>query len=82
MFIAIQRYCNAEDQFWSNCKILGVFKTESSAKIACDSAHDEILKDDGDCFIEHTPNFGEYKSLYYHPYTRYSWRIEQYEIKD
>ena len=82
MFIAIQRYCDAEDPFWSNCKILGVFKTESSAKSACDAAYDEILKYDGDCFIDHTPNADEYKSLYYHPYTRYSWRIEQYEIND
>ena len=64
--------------FWSNCKILGVFKTESSAKSACDATYDEILKYDGDCFKEHTPNADEYKSLYYHPYTRYSWRIEQY----
>ena len=46
MFIAIQRYCDAEDPFWSNCKILGVFKTESSAKSACDAAYDEILKYD------------------------------------
>ena len=82
MFIVIQRYCDAEDLFWSNCKILGVFKTESSAKSACDAAYDEILKYDGDCFIDNPQNADEYKSLYYHPYTRYSWRIEQYEIND
>ena len=79
MFIAIQRYCNAEDPFRSNCKILGVFKTESSAKSACDAAYDEILKYDGDCFADYVPGADEYKSLYYHPYARYGWRIEQYD---
>ena len=82
MFIAIQRYCDAEGPFWANCKSLGVFKTKSSAKSACDAAYDEILKYDGNGFKDNTPSADEYKSLYYHPYTRYSWRIEQYEIND
>lgn len=83
MFIAIERHCDAEDPFWSNCKILGVFKTKSSAERACDAAYNEILKYDADCFVDCKPDTNEYKSLYYQPYDRYSWRIEQYdEIND
>ena len=78
MFIAIQRQCDAEDPFWSNCKILGIFKTNESAKKACDLAYDKILKDDGDCYNDCQPESGEYKALYYYPYSRFGWRIEQY----
>ena len=83
MFIAIERKCDAEDPFWSNCKTLGIFKTKTSAKHACDLAYDEVLKYDGECYADCPCESDEYKALCYHPYSRISWRIEQYnKIRD
>lgn len=46
LYIALERYCDAEDPFWSDCKILGAFKTEKDAEQACIKAKDDVMNDD------------------------------------
>lgn len=56
IYLAIERYCDAEDPFWSNCKILGAFNNKKDAKQACIDAKDQVMNDDPGVYEEFDSN--------------------------
>lgn len=82
MFIAIHRWCDAEDPFWSDCEILGLFSSREEAVNACEESKKRKMKGSSTSYEDEDADYNELFAVMVGDLRRDSWRVETIEPKE
>lgn len=82
VFIAIHRWCDAEDPFWSDCEILGLFSSREEATNACEESRKRKMRGDPTSCEEVEANYNELFAMMVGSMRRHNWRVETIELKE